>query len=245
MHIIPVIDLLNGVVVHAKQGARANYQPIQSLLTHSSQPLDIVAALLAVYPFTQLYIADLNAIQHLGDNFSAISAIAQRFPQLELWIDAGLAALPKNLPNLRRILGSENFMHLEDYLAIKEEGILSLDFMPEHFNSELFSSKNNAAGSQYPCGFRGCAELFDNAKYWPKNVIVMALAQVGANAGVNVDLLQKILVLKTDQNIYAAGGVRGLDDLIALKEMGVHGALVATALHQLQMSSKEIEGLFS
>ena len=61
--------------------------------------------------------------------------------------------------------------------------------------------------------------------------------------GVNVDLLQKILALKTDQNIYAAGGVRGLDDLITLKNIGVHGVLIATALHQKQLSATEIISL--
>jgi phosphoribosylformimino-5-aminoimidazole carboxamide ribotide isomerase len=238
MQIIPVIDLLNGAVVHAKQGARQHYLPIKSLLTSSSKSLDIVAALLDIYPFAQLYIADLNAIQHSGDNFSAIHAIAQRFPQLELWIDAGLATLPEELQNKHQILGSENFVHLEDYLAFKADHILSLDFMPEPI-----LTKDYAAGSQYPCAFQGSAELLKNSAFWPKNVIVMALAQVGANAGVNVDLLQKILALKTNQNLYAAGGVRGLDDLIALKEMGVHGALVATALHQKQLGFNDIKKL--
>ena len=93
MQIIPVIDLLNGAVVHAQQGQRHTYQPIKSLLTHSSKPLDIVAALLNVYPFSQLYIADLNAIQQSGDNFNVIRTIAQKFPQLKLWIDAGIHSL--------------------------------------------------------------------------------------------------------------------------------------------------------
>jgi phosphoribosylformimino-5-aminoimidazole carboxamide ribotide isomerase len=242
LHIIPVIDLLNGVVVHAKQGARHNYQPIKSLLTASSQPLDIVAALLDLYPFTQLYIADLNAIQKLtSNNFAAVAAIATRFPRLEIWLDAGLQTFPH--ANIRHILGSENFAHLEDYLAIKEEGILSLDFMPESILDKPILDENACSASQYPCAFQGSAELLENAKYWPKKIIVMALAQVGANAGVNVDLLQRILALKTDQNIYAAGGVRGLGDLITLRNIGVHGALIATALHQKQLSAAEIINL--
>jgi phosphoribosylformimino-5-aminoimidazole carboxamide ribotide isomerase len=243
MQIIPVIDLLNGAVVHAKQGARQHYQPIKSLLTSSSKPLDIVAALLDIYPFTRLYIADLNAIQYSGDNFSAIRAIAQKFPQLALWIDAGLMTLPEELQNKHRILGSENFAHLEDYLAFNTDFILSLDFMPEPLLDKPILDKNHAAGSQYPCAFQGSAELLKNSAYWPNNVIVMSLAQVGANAGVNVDLMQKILALRTNQNIYAAGGVRDLEDLIQLKNIGIHGALVATALHQKQLGYNEIKSL--
>ena len=243
MHIIPVIDLLNGVVVHAKQGARHNYQPIKSRLSASSKPLDVVTALLDLYPFTQLYIADLNAIQKLtNNNFAVVAAIAARFPALEIWLDAGFRQVDElniwqNF-NVRPILGSENFTHLADYLAIKKVDILSLDFMPKPILDE-----KTCSGSQYPCAFQGSAELLKNSEYWPKNVIVMALAQVGANAGVNVDLLQKILALKTDQNIYAAGGVRGLDDLIALKNMGIHGALMATALHQQKLGFDDINKL--
>ena len=36
LKLIPVIDLKNGAVVHAKQGIRENYQPIKSVLTTKS-----------------------------------------------------------------------------------------------------------------------------------------------------------------------------------------------------------------
>ncbi len=233
MHIIPVIDLLDGTVVHAKRGARANYQPIKSLLTASSKPLDIVTALLDLHPFTQLYIADLNAIQKLsGNNFEVIAAIAARFPKLELWLDADFSHIDdlKNWRhlNVRPILGSENFAHLDDYLAIKDKHVLSLDFMP---------------ASQQQSGFQGSLELLENAQIWPQDVIVMTLANVGTNQGANGELLQEILNRAAGKNVYAAGGVRGLGDLIALKNMGIHGALVATALHELQISADVIKSL--
>jgi len=43
MFIIPVIDLLNGKVVHAKYGNRAQYQPLQSPLVDSCEPLAVAA----------------------------------------------------------------------------------------------------------------------------------------------------------------------------------------------------------
>ncbi|MEQ1599382.1 MAG: HisA/HisF-related TIM barrel protein [Methylotenera sp.] len=226
MQIIPVIDLLNGVVVHAQQGQRQHYQPIKSLLTHSSKPLDIVAALLNVYPFSQLYIADLNAIQQSGDNFIVIRTIAQKFPQLKLWIDAGIHS-SQFIPHSNVILGSENFSKLEIILAIKNQQIdnfiLSLDFMPN--------------------GYQGPAELLESSQYWPQDVIVMSLQNVGTNQGANAILMQKMLVLASGKNLYAAGGVRHVEDLIALKCMGIHGALIATTLHQKQLSTSEIQSL--
>jgi phosphoribosylformimino-5-aminoimidazole carboxamide ribotide isomerase len=230
MQIIPVIDLLNGAVVHAQQGQRQNYKPIKSLLTHSSKPLDIVAALLDVYPFSQLYIADLNAIQQFGDNFNAIRAVAQKFPQLMLWIDVGAHSI-QPITHSGVILGSENFPNdisgLENFLAYKnqqkERFVLSLDFMSN--------------------GYQGPAELLESSQYWPQDVIVMSLQNVGANQGANANLMQKMLTLASGKNIYAAGGIRHVEDLIALKNMGVHGALVATALHHKQLSADEIKNL--
>ena len=62
MNIIPVIDIRDGIVVHARGGERANYQPLKSLLTQSVKLEQVIDDLLAWYPFKQLYIADLDAI---------------------------------------------------------------------------------------------------------------------------------------------------------------------------------------
>ncbi|MDO9051534.1 MAG: HisA/HisF-related TIM barrel protein [Methylotenera sp.] len=230
MQVIPVIDLLNGVVVHAKKGGRQHYQAIQSSLTTSSQPLDIVAALLDLFPFEQLYIADLNAIQKLEkidtSNYNVIESIAQQFPHLKLWVDAGVSNnielnIWKNL-DIRIVLGSENFVHLSNFTSLNRDHdfVLSLDFMPQ--------------------GYQGPMELLTQQQLWPQDVIVMSLENVGANQGVNSALLKEIVGKANSCNVYAAGGIRGSEDLAQLKKMGVHGALVATALHLGQLSKSEL-----
>ncbi|KXA92424.1 hypothetical protein AKJ64_03230, partial [candidate division MSBL1 archaeon SCGC-AAA259E17] len=61
MRIIPVIDLFDGIVVHAVSGEREKYEPIDSMLTDSANPVD-VASKFEKLGFKELYIADLNAI---------------------------------------------------------------------------------------------------------------------------------------------------------------------------------------
>lgn len=232
MQVIPVLDLLNGVVVHAKKGARQSYQPIQSQLTSSHQPLDIVAALLDVYPFEQLYIADLDAIQKLGDtynnHYSVIADIQRRYPTLKVWVDAGISNSTElniwNMSGVNLVIGSENFARLGNYLVIKDllqdHFMLSLDFMPQ--------------------GYQGPIELLEKPQYWPKEVIVMSLANVGADLGANTALLNNIQQRAPQQYIYAAGGVRDIEDLHLLKKMGIQGALLATALHQKQINQAQL-----
>lgn len=233
MQIIPVIDLLNGVVVHAKKGERQHYQAIQSTLTKSCQAPDIIHALLELHPFEQLYIADLNAIQKLGStynaNYNVIAEIAHQFPKLKLWVDAGISKQSEldfwQKLNVKLILGSENFLRLADFITLNTPAniALSLDFLPH--------------------GYQGPAELLSSSAYWPKDVIVMSLSHVGANAGFNTPLLTTILAQSSNHHIYIAGGIRHTEDLLALKAMGVSGALLATALHQQQITAAQLNQL--
>lgn len=237
MHIIPVIDLLNGVVVHAKQGQRHQYQPIHSALTASAKPLDIVKAFSDIYPFKTLYIADLNAIQRLPDTTdqhrAIITTILDTFSELTIWLDAGIQHICDaqywQHPRIKLVVGTENMRHLDDYLAIQQAlanyFVLSLDFMPN--------------------GYQGPAQLIQDQHLWPQTVITMTLKQVGSQTGVDVATLHDILKQSQQQHIYAAGGVRNVQDLTQLRDMHIHGALVASALHSKLITSADLDELYA
>ena len=93
MEVVPVIDLKGGVVVRARHGDRASYRPIETPLSPTSDPLDVVAGLLSVHPFRTLYVADLDAIEGRGDASAILERIAKTFPHLSLWVDNGCAEL--------------------------------------------------------------------------------------------------------------------------------------------------------
>lgn len=234
MQLIPVLDLLDGNVVHAKRGDRRNYQPIDSLISSSSEPLHIVDAILRYYPFESLYVADLNAIQNRGNhNFAIIKDIMQQHPALSLWIDAGIRHLSAlsllHERNFNVILGSENFYALDMFTAVRDQFqnnvVLSLDFMPG--------------------GYRGPIELITNADYWPETVILMSLPHVGANQGPNIGLIEKFTGYSDKVKFYVAGGIRHMHDVYQLKDAGVFGALFASAIHSKQISPQELTHLKS
>jgi phosphoribosylformimino-5-aminoimidazole carboxamide ribotide isomerase len=232
MLIIPVIDLMQGQVVHARRGERDNYQPIQSSLCAGSSALEIVSALLTLHAFPILYIADLDAIQNKGNSINIINELHKIFPHLILWLDAGISdsASYQKLAaqNLGRIVvGSETLLDtslLETKLA-KTAPILSLDFIGEQF--------------------RGSAELQNNPNLWPNDIIAMTLSRVGSDNGPDYDRLQQLLQLSQQssppKNIYAAGGVRHIDDLYKMRDMGIAGALVASALHDHRITYDDLK----
>ena len=70
----------------------------------------------------------------------------------------------------------------------------------------------------------------------------MTLARVGSGAGPDVERLASIQSIAAGREIYAAGGVRNAADLRALKERGVSGALIATALHERRIVRRRFAG---
>jgi HisA/HisF family protein len=227
MEVIPVIDLKGGVVVHARQGDRDAYRPIETPLSASSAPAEVVAGLLKLYPFRRLYIADLGAITGGTPHTATLLALRVQFPQLELWIDNGIANaaaattwLDQGLGHL--VIGSESQADIKLLQTLRTclRTILSLDFRGE--------------------AFQGPSEILHNTELWPNRLIVMTLARVGSNSGADLTQLESILARAGDRYIYAAGGVRDPTDLLALTDAGVAGVLVATALHTGKITAADL-----
>ena len=232
-----MIDLLNGSVVHAKRGDRTHYLPITSSLTPSTKPIDIVKAFMDIYPFDTLYIADLNAIQSIENlsypHRSYIDQIHNSYPELTIWVDAGINSVQKAMiwhaSYIQLIIGSESFTTLHDYQQLTS----ALD-APFHLSLDFMANK-----------YTGPQALLDNSEYWPHKVISMTLANVGANKGIDREILVKLLERSEKHAIYAAGGVRNKYDLYLLRSFGARGALIATALHNKKIQRMDLEEFFN
>ena len=233
MELIPVIDILRGRAVRARRGERAAYQPLQSALCPSSDCFAAVEAFLGVHPFTTLYIADLDAIQKRGDNAALIERLHLRYPQLALWVDAGIADLTAHSKWQASevghvVVGSESEPEPELVLQLCNEGVtrfplLSLDFRET--------------------GFIGSPQLLDMPQRWPRHVIAMTLARIGSELGPDFARLEALRRRTPRTQLYAAGGVRDAADLHRLKALGVSGALVASALHDRTINAADVRAL--
>ena len=93
MKIIPVLDLLNGIAVHAMRGERNKYRPLKSVLWPSPDPLEL-AKVFDSLGFDELYMADLDAILENKEDFSVFTRISSE-TDLSLMVDAGINDLGK------------------------------------------------------------------------------------------------------------------------------------------------------
>jgi HisA/HisF family protein len=224
--LVAVLDLMGGQVVHARRGERHAYRPIVSPLCGGAEPLAVARALLDLFAFDALYVADLDAILGRGGNAAAVETLRGAFPDLDIWLDAGIAS-PQALraclgSGLTPVLGSESQRGPE--LLERARGgdaVLSLDFR---------------AGA--PLGPRG---IFDRPERWPRRVIALDLARVGSSLGPDLELLASVRRRAPGAEVYAGGGVRDGADLEALGAAGAAGVLLASALHNSRVTRQDLE----
>ncbi|MCJ2106508.1 HisA/HisF-related TIM barrel protein [Methylobacterium sp. E-041] len=224
--VIPVIDLRHGRVVRARAGERQSYAPIETPLAKGSAPADIARGLLAAVPARTLYVADLDAIvDRAPPDLGALAAIARACPGIGLWVDAGFAEAATVEAFLaaglgRPVIGSESQADEGLVVRLGDRAVLSLD--------------SRGASRLGPPG------LHADARHWPPEVIVMTLARIGVGSGPDLAGLEAAARLAPGRRIYAAGGVRGPDDLAALRRAGVAGALVASAIHDGTLRAEDL-----
>lgn len=218
--------------MHARRGERASYRPIVTPLCEGAEPAAIAAALLELAPFRTLYVADLDAIAGLAGHDDVISRLKGRFPEIDVWVDAGEAdevvLTRRRAAELGRpVVGSETMKSFATGVVALDSGpaVLSLDYGAE--------------------GARGPAEFHQHAELWPEAVIVMTLARVGGGDGPDYERLSDIIARAGERRVYAAGGVRTVDDLQRLADLGVAGVLIASALHDGRLGRDDLARFMS
>ena len=228
MKIIPVIDILEGKVVHAKGGKRKLYQPLKSSLFSSSEPLDIVHELEKI-GFNELYIADLDSIMKNQINFDLFENLRAN-SEIDLMVDAGITNKRQAIQLLNRdinkiIIGTETLTHLKFLknsvnIFGKNRIILSLDLI----NNKVLNKLN-------PTFQNGPLAFLDSIRdFGLSQIIVLDLKRVGTSRGINTILVKKIL-REFDLDIIVGGGIRNILELIKLEKLGIKGVLVGTALY--------------
>ncbi len=239
MLIIPVLDLLNGQVVRGVAGRRDHYRPIASKLTTSSAPLDVGRAIRQQFGLSLLYLADLDAI---GGSPPALDTYhALRDKGFRLWVDAGLRqarqAGPLALAGVEGIIAG-----LETLAGPEELAPLFNDAGPERliFSLDLKDGKpltfSRAWDTDDPIEIAG--RVVD---YGVRQVIALDLARVGMGSGTGTEgLCLCLLGMFPDLQLITGGGVRNASDLRRLRQMGLTGVLIASALHDGRITAEDL-----
>jgi len=217
---IPVLDLKNGQAVSGKSGLRDTYQPLKTVFSSSSNPVEISQSL-KLNGAEELYIADLDLIDSNGHNIYDIKMINTIIPVI---LDAGIKDAESFAFFLdyayKVIVPTETIENIEEIYKIFEEFprqriVVSVDIK----DNELYSKKLDITLKD----FKKILKDID-----PLEIILLDISSVGTENGYNKELLQEFEEMK--DKIIVAGGIKK-DSLNELESIGIKKVLVGTSLH--------------
>ncbi|MDE2180684.1 MAG: hypothetical protein KGJ40_07540 [candidate division NC10 bacterium] len=231
MKVIPVIDIMGGVAVHARRGERSAYRPIRSVLLQGADPVALLRAYRETLECDVVYIADLDAIMGSGENLAIIGKMAASEPQLELLVDAGI----HNALQARRLLdagakkvviASESLTSLSSASGLltelgTESTLFSLDLKAKDVTWREPSTESKDPGviasRLLLLGFR--------------EVILLGMDRIGVGGGADAELLGRVATAVPGIRFIVGGGITSIKELTLLHRAGASGVLLATALH--------------
>jgi len=233
MKVIPAIDLMNGKVVRLSRGDPATAKvydqwgtPVQVAMKWKSQGAK------------RLHIIDLDAAFSTGDNAQTVADIA-RASGLPVQVGGGIRTV-KAVERLFKlgvdyvILGALAFSDPEAIPQIQKKFgsgsvIVALD------NKD---GKVMVEGWKTQTAFTMAEALEKFAKLGALSFLITSITQDGMLQGPDLDTLREASKYP-DVEIIAAGGIGSLNDLIALKNVGVEGVVVGKALYEGRFTLKE------
>lgn len=243
MKILPVLDLKGGVVVRGVAGRREEYRPIASKWCEDPSPASVARGLRATFGFDECYVADLDAIGGDEPDVGAYRDVVAS--EMQPWIDLGCGSpalvgawndfLRSHASRGRIVVGLESLADvsgLECILAdVRESIVFSLDMQAGRPLTKSAAwgnwSPDEIAAHVVACGVT--------------SMIVLDLAGVGVGQGVpTLDLCRRLRAKYPHLELISGGGVRGVDDLKALRDAGCNAALVASALHDGRLTPELI-----
>jgi phosphoribosylformimino-5-aminoimidazole carboxamide ribotide isomerase len=238
--VIPVLDVRGGRAVHARGGSRAGYRPVSGELGPGDDPLALAAAFRDRLGCRDVYVADLDAI---GGGAIA-GGLLRSIIGLGVAVVADVGLRDTARAEEVRSLGVDTVVAATETLAGPEAlaevvarlgpaaVVFGLDFRNGH---PLL-----AAGASWPDD-RPEALLARALAAGVRRVLLLDLAEVGSGRGVGTLALVR-LVKQRDPSIevLVGGGVAGLADLLAARDAGADGVLVASALHDGRIDAADL-----
>lgn len=216
--VIPVLDVMKGFVVHAVEGVRERYSPLSSsALCTSPEPRCFIDSLHSM-GFDEIYIADLDSIMSVGENWSVIEYAVEK--GFSVFADIGRKGVSRSdEERLSFVMGTE-YLYYPHELRLVCGRVSSLDMIERDVrfaNTQLDLEKVLRAYKELGC--------------WPRVLLVINLRRVGTMRGFDVDIA-KTVRRHYGGRLIVGGGISSAEEIKVLSEVGVEGVIVATALHR-------------
>jgi phosphoribosylformimino-5-aminoimidazole carboxamide ribotide isomerase len=243
IRVVPVLDLRQGVAVHARGGRRDLYEPVASRFGRGENPVELARAIRDDLRLDTFYIADLDAIVTGVPQLGLLERLAES--GLITWVDVGIRSL-KDAETLRSAGVSCVIAATETVPGRECLAEIAAKVAPEALIFGLDQRDGLpllASGSSWR--ERDAIGLVRDARSLGiRHVLILDVARVGSGRGVgNEGLIEALACQFPDLEIAVGGGVSDVDGLRSLARLGVSSALVGSAIHDGRIGPLELDAL--
>ena len=225
MEVIPAVDIMNGKVVRLVRGDPESAKSYE----HLGDPVTL-ARRWEAQGAQIIHVIDLDATLGLGSNIGLIEEIVQKI-DVPIQVGGGIRSLSK----ARRLLGKGVYRAILGSLAFKEPSSAKA-LLDEFGDDRVVVALDNLGGAVMVHGWKTSASVTvddavtDFSELGVNLFLVTSVARDGTMSGPDFDTLARLC--RRDIAVIAAGGIGSLEDLVGLKRLGVHGAVIGKALYE-------------
>jgi phosphoribosylformimino-5-aminoimidazole carboxamide ribotide isomerase len=233
MKVFPAIDLMKRKVVRLSRGDPATAKryeqwgtPVQVALKWKSEGAK------------RLHIIDLDAAFSTGDNSEVVTDVV-RASGLPIQVGGGI----RTVEAAERLLKLGVYYIILGALAFSDPEAIPQIQKKFGANAVIVALDNKdgkvmVEGWKTQTAFTMSEALEKFAKLGARSFLITSITKDGMLQGPDLDTLRAAATYP-DVEIIAAGGIGSLDDLVALKKVGVEGAVVGKALYEGRFTLKE------
>jgi phosphoribosylformimino-5-aminoimidazole carboxamide ribotide isomerase len=233
LQLIPAIDLMNCKIVRLTHGdpktAKVYGQFGGPVETAKKWQKDGA---------TKLHIIDLDAALGMGNNLSVVADIAES-TDLPIQVGGGI----RSIDTAETVLGLGVSQVILGALAFSNPKAIAT--IQKRFGAEsVIVALDNRDGKVMVEGWKtatalGVKEALEKfVALGVKVFLVTSITKDGTLSGPDLDTLREACQY-SGVEVIAAGGIGGLNDLVALKRVGVAGAVIGKALYEGRFTLKE------
>ena len=234
---IPAIDIIDGKCVRLTRGDYSQKK------IYNENPLE-VALMFEDAGISRLHLVDLDGAKAgFVKNWKVLETIAGK---TKLVIDFGGGI--KSVEDVHVVFNSGAALATVGSMAVKDAPLfemLLLKFGSENFlvGADVKEEKISIHGwlEQTDVG------IFDflarNQSKGVKQFFCTDIAKDGMMLGPSTDLYRRILEQQKEIQLIASGGIRDLNDVLEMKEIGMAGAIIGKAIYEGRIDVKELAKL--
>jgi phosphoribosylformimino-5-aminoimidazole carboxamide ribotide isomerase len=234
MQLIPAIDLMSGKIVRLTRGEAKTAKFYEGQFGTPAE----AAKRWQDEGASKLHIIDLDAAFSIGENHSAIAEIAKN-ARLPIQVGGGI----RSYETAEKLFETGITQVILGFLAFSDPSAIS-KIQKKFGLDSVIVALDNKEGLIMIEGWKTATALtVDEAleRYTAMNVrhfLITSIAQDGMLNGPDLQTLSQA-TQNPNAKIIAAGGIGSIGDLVALKEIGVEGAVIGKALYEGRFTLKE------